>query len=70
MILNNREKAGPNHLPSALQLADLEGCSWDVVILGAGVAGASAAILSAKQGLKTLLVEAKPFPRERSVAGA
>ena len=69
MILNNRGKAGPNHLPSALQLAELEGCTWDVVILGAGVAGASAAILSAKHGLKTLLVEAKPFPREKVCGG-
>ena len=69
MILNNRGKAGPNHLPIALQLAELEGCTWDVVILGAGVAGASAAILSAKHGLKTLLVEAKPFPREKVCGG-
>ena len=69
MIFNNREKSGRSLLPSALQLAELEGCTWDVVILGAGVAGASAAILSAKHGLKTLLVEAKPFPREKVCGG-
>jgi len=39
------------------------------VILGAGVAGASAAILASKQGLKTLLVESKTFPREKVCGG-
>jgi flavin-dependent dehydrogenase len=40
-----------------------------VVILGAGVAGAAAAILASKQGLKTLLVDAKSFPREKVCGG-
>ncbi len=42
---------------------------WDVVIIGAGVAGASAAILAARNGLRTLLLEAKKFPREKVCGG-
>jgi len=48
---------------------DLKGSEWDVVVLGAGVAGAAAAILASKQGLKTLLVECKSFPREKVCGG-
>jgi len=48
---------------------DLTGSEWDVVVLGAGVAGAAAAILASKQGLKTLLVESKSFPREKVCGG-
>lgn len=69
VIFNKREKSGPNRQSIASQLADLESCLWDVVILGAGVAGTAAAILAAKRGLKTLLVEAKPFPREKVCGG-
>ena len=43
--------------------------NWDVVILGAGVAGAAAAILASQHGLKTLLVESKSFPREKVCGG-
>ncbi len=42
---------------------------WDVVIIGAGVAGASLAISTAKTGFKTLLIEAKAFPREKVCGG-
>jgi menaquinone-9 beta-reductase len=42
---------------------------WDVIIIGAGVAGASSAILCAQQGLTTLLLEAKAFPREKVCGG-
>ena len=42
---------------------------YDVVILGAGVAGAAAAILAGRQSLKTLLVESKSFPREKVCGG-
>jgi len=48
---------------------DLYESCWDVVILGAGVAGAAAAILASKQGLKTLLVDSKSFPREKVCGG-
>ena len=50
-------------------LEDLNESCWDVVILGAGVAGAAAAILAAKRGLKTLLVDSKSFPREKVCGG-
>ncbi|MFM7563134.1 MAG: FAD-dependent oxidoreductase, partial [Planctomycetota bacterium] len=43
--------------------------SWDVVIAGAGVAGASLAIQLAKQGFSVLLVEAQRFPREKVCGG-
>ena len=57
---------------STIALQELHESQWDVVIIGAGVAGAAAAILAAKQGFKTLLVESKTKRREsnRSVAGA
>ncbi len=48
---------------------DLHESQWDVVILGAGVAGAAAGILAGKQGIKTLLVESKAFPREKVCGG-
>lgn len=54
---------------SSITLQDLRETHWDVVILGAGVAGAAAAILASKQGLKTLLVESKSFPREKVCGG-
>jgi len=56
----------PSH---ALSLKDVEAIDWDVVILGAGVAGAAAAILASRQGLRTLLVESKVFPREKVCGG-
>ena len=42
---------------------------WDVVVIGAGPAGALAATLLARRGLKTLLVERRTFPRYK-VCGA
>ncbi|MBM4077144.1 MAG: FAD-binding protein, partial [Planctomycetes bacterium] len=38
---------------------------WDVVIIGAGIAGAASAIICSQLGLKTLLVEKQKFPREK-----
>ena len=54
---------------ASIDVKELPDSTWDVVILGAGVAGASAAILASKQGLKTLLVDSKPFPREKVCGG-
>ncbi len=42
---------------------------WDVVVIGAGPAGALAAILLARNGLSTLLIERKSFPRYK-ICGA
>ncbi len=50
-------------------LEALESSEWDIVILGAGVAGAAAAILAARSGFRTLLVDAKSFPREKVCGG-
>lgn len=42
---------------------------WDVVVIGAGVAGCVLARELARDGLRTLIVESKPFPRAK-VCGA
>jgi menaquinone-9 beta-reductase len=43
--------------------------AWDVVVIGAGPAGAVAATLAARHGLRTLLVDAKRFPRRKACGG-
>ncbi len=43
--------------------------AWDVVVIGAGPAGAVAATLAARHGLRTLLVDAKRFPRRKTCGG-
>jgi len=43
--------------------------SYDVAIIGAGPAGAVAAALCARSGLKTIIVEKKKLPRVKSCAG-
>lgn len=62
-------RASTKASPSTISTQELQERQWDVVIIGAGVAGAAAAILAAKQGLKTLLVESKTFPREKVCGG-
>lgn len=42
---------------------------WDVVVIGAGVAGGLSALLNARAGLRTLLIEAKAFPRSKVCGG-
>lgn len=42
---------------------------WSVVVIGGGPAGAVAAKLMAATGLRTLLVEAKRFPRDKVCGG-
>ncbi|MFM7057839.1 MAG: NAD(P)/FAD-dependent oxidoreductase [Planctomycetota bacterium] len=43
--------------------AAVAGATWDVAVLGAGVSGAVAALLAARQGLRVLLLERQYFPR-------
>lgn len=38
---------------------------WDVIVIGAGVAGSVLSRELAREGLRTLLVESKPFPRPK-----
>jgi flavin-dependent dehydrogenase len=39
--------------------------NWDVVVIGGGPAGSTAAAFAAKAGLKTLLIDRAVFPREK-----
>ncbi|QEH36815.1 3-(3-hydroxyphenyl)propionate hydroxylase [Aquisphaera giovannonii] len=50
-------------------IEDLARRPWDAIVLGAGPAGSVAARGLALRGLRTLLVDRKPFPR-RKVCGA
>ena len=50
---------------SLRQLTD----NWDVVVIGAGVAGGLSALLNARAGLRTLLIDAKAFPRSKVCGG-
>ncbi len=45
------------------------GAEWDVVVIGAGPAGAAAAISAARAGHRVLLVDAKRFPRRKVCGG-
>lgn len=48
---------------------DVENELWDILVIGAGPAGAFAARELARSGLKTLLVESKSFPRGKVCGG-
>lgn len=50
-------------------LADFARRDWDVMVIGAGPAGALAAHQVASRGLATLLVECKCFPRDKVCGG-
>lgn len=43
--------------------------AWDVVVVGAGVAGAVGALHAARSGLHVLLIEKSPWPREKVCGG-
>ncbi|HET7735259.1 MAG TPA: geranylgeranyl reductase family protein [Nocardioidaceae bacterium] len=43
--------------------------TWDVVVVGAGPAGSSAALVAAGTGARTLLVDAVDFPRYKTCGG-
>lgn len=52
-----------------IKLSAAAASEWDVVVVGAGPAGSLVSTLLARQGLKTLLVEKRTFPRYK-VCGA
>ena len=54
---------------SNVSLAELSQREWDAVVVGAGTAGASAALQLAARGQSTLLVEGKAFPRDKVCGG-
>ena len=56
-------------LSETLTMSDAQSISWDVVVIGAGVAGAVAAREVARAGHRVLLVDKRSFPR-RKVCGA
>jgi flavin-dependent dehydrogenase len=43
--------------------------AWDIIVIGAGPAGSLAAVHAARAGLRTLLIDAKHFPREKVCGG-
>jgi flavin-dependent dehydrogenase len=55
--------------PMDVSIDALDASTWDVVVIGAGPAGAVAALDAARQGLRTLLVDAKRFPRRKACGG-
>jgi len=59
-----REKCLPHHLP-IMSLEDAAKRSWDVLIVGAGPAGAMAAYELAHRSLRVLLVDRSVFPRPK-----
>ena len=50
-------------------VSDLQTTEWDVVVIGAGPGGSLTAREAARQGLKTLLIEARAFPRPKVCGG-
>jgi menaquinone-9 beta-reductase len=56
-------------IPSTLTPDQALHLPWDVIVLGAGPAGASAAITASRSGLKTLLLDKATFPRDKVCGG-
>lgn len=54
---------------SAFKFSELENEIWDVAVVGAGTAGASAAVQLATNGQRVLMIEAKAFPRDKVCGG-
>lgn len=58
-----------NSIPPTIAVAQASTTDWDAIVIGAGPAGAFAAIGLARAGLTTLLVERKAFPRQKVCGG-
>jgi flavin-dependent dehydrogenase len=64
MDMDQNSSLGPN-----LDWATLSGTRWDAIVVGAGPAGAMAALVSARLGLQTLLIDRSAFPRDKVCGG-
>lgn len=60
---------GAREVAATITAADAERVAWDLIVVGAGIAGSTTAILAAREGLRVLLIEAKRFPREKVCGG-
>jgi len=56
---------GPDRSPPQ----SLSRTTWDVVVIGAGLAGSLTALLASRAGARVLLVEKKAFPRDKVCGG-
>ena len=56
-------------LAPSLAWDQVDGSRWDVIVVGAGPAGSMAAIVSARLGLRTLIVDRSNFPRDKVCGG-
>lgn len=56
-------------LGPSLAWDQVDGSRWDVIVVGAGPAGSMAAIVSARLGLRTLIVDRSNFPRDKVCGG-
>ena len=59
----------PENAIPAHENANSEGQVWDAVVVGAGPAGAAAALALAQAGRSVLMVERGPFPGSKNVYG-
>ncbi len=56
-------------IDSTLSICQAAKETWDVVVLGGGIAGSAIGIHLARRGLSVLIVESKRFPREKVCGG-
>jgi len=68
-VFNVMDKVVKENDASDALLQSATRASWDMIVIGAGPAGALAARQFANSGLKTLLIDAKQFPREKVCGG-
>lgn len=60
---------GKNMTSRQLSIDEAANSTWGAIVIGAGPAGALSALLLARSGIATLLIERKPFPRDKICGG-